>query len=71
MTNAEFQEIIHDFDKFMAEHGYYDTNTLADALGIAPVSVRQRINRGYYPGTVMIGNKLYVPMEYAVERGGS
>lgn len=62
MTDTEFKEIISDFDGFMEKHGYYRIQKVSEYLGIKPVSVRQRVARGWY-SSVMIGNVKYIPFE--------
>lgn len=62
MTDNEFKEIVSDFDGFMEEHGYYTIDKTSEILGLAQVSVRQRVARGWYPEVVRIGRKTYIPI---------
>lgn len=62
MDSKEFDEMISDFDGFMESYGYYRINKVAEYLGLEPVSVRQRVARGWY-SSVMIGNVKYIPFD--------
>lgn len=62
MKDKGFDEMIHDFDGFMERHGYYRINKAAEYLGLKPVSVRQRVARGWY-SSVTIGNVKYIPFD--------
>ena len=63
MKDAEFNEIITDFDGFMRRHGYYTANEIAKHDDITPDAIRMRIKKGIIKGAVKIDGKHYIPFD--------
>ena len=63
MEDKEFKEMLSDFDGFMRKHVYYTIKDIGAMLGIQEVSVRVRIRYGLHPGSVKLGNKVYIPID--------
>ena len=68
MTDEEFDSMIHNFDEFMEKQGYYSMQKVSDYLLLNNETIRMRIHRGMYPGTVTIGHKCYIPFEALREK---
>ncbi|MBP3802299.1 MAG: hypothetical protein J6I76_00150 [Oribacterium sp.] len=63
MKDAEFNEIITDFDGFMRRHGYYTLKEIAEHDRTTPDAIRMRIKRGLVKGSVKINGKHYIPFD--------
>lgn len=63
MKDAEFNEIITDFDGFMRCHGYYTLKEIAEHDHTTPDAIRMRIKRGLVKGAVKINGKHYIPFD--------
>lgn len=63
MKDAEFNEIITDFDGFMRRHGYYTLKDIAEHDFTTPDAIRMRIKRGLVKGAVKINGKHYIPFD--------
>lgn len=61
MNDEEFADMINDFDRFMMNRGYYSLEQVSNYLLLNKETIRMRIHRGMYPGTVTIGHKYYIP----------
>ena len=61
MTNEEFRNMTKDFDGFMEKQGFYTIDKVASITGRKPVSIRQRVARGHYLGSIKVLNKTYIP----------
>lgn len=60
VSKSKFQEIVSDFDGFMAENGYVKPEALAKKFCVSPVTVRAWTLRGKLPDTIYIGDRQYV-----------
>ena len=63
MKDAEFNEILTDFDGFMRRHGYYTLKDIAAHDFTTPDAIRMRIKRGIVKGAVKINGKHYIPFD--------
>lgn len=63
MKDAEFNEILTDFDGFMGRHGYYTLKEIAEHDHTTPDAIRMRIKRGLVKGAVKINGKHYIPFD--------
>lgn len=63
MKDAEFNEILTDFDGFMRRHGYYTLKDIAAHDFTTPDAIRMRIKRGLVKGAVKINGKHYIPFD--------
>lgn len=63
MKDAEFKEILTDFDGFMRRHGYYTLKEIAEHDCTTPDAIRMRIKRGLVKGAVKINGKHYIPFD--------